>query len=60
MREGRKKGGVVAMPANEWMGGAEIRDCRKQRERGGRKGRRAGLTRISAPWLLGLGVILTL
>lgn len=38
--EGREEG-VVAMPANEQMGGAEIRDHRKQKERG-REGKEEG------------------
>lgn len=45
---------VVAMPANGYRGGAENTESRKRE--GGKKGR---LAPISAPWLLGLGVILT-
>lgn len=53
------------MPAKGWRGGTKIKDHRKYTEWEGRRegvrgGRRDGLTRISAPWLLGLGVILTL
>lgn len=41
------------MPANGYRGGAEMWDHRT------REGARGGLTRISAPWLLELGVTLT-
>lgn len=43
---------MVAMLENGYRGGAVIRDHRKQRVR---EGRRDGLTRISAQWLLGVG-----
>lgn len=62
VREGRKEKRRVRSGGHAGQmdrGGAEIRHHRKQKE-GGREGRRDGLTRISAPWLLGLGVTLTL
>lgn len=54
---------MVAVPANEQRGGAGPQKAegrrKKTRKEGGREERRAGLTRITAPWPLGSGVILT-
>lgn len=66
VREGKKKrsegGREEWLPCRQTDGGEEQRSgiTENGEKMGGREGRRDGLTRISAPWLLGLGVILTL
>lgn len=62
-RENRSEGGTEEwLPCRQTDGreGQRSEITENREEEGGRKGRRDGLTRISAPWLQGLGVILTL